>query len=534
MTKKNSFVKQAAILAIAGLLVRFIGFLYRLPLTKLIGDEGNGIYSAGYYLYTFFLIMSSAGLPAAISKMVSERIAKGENKNAHLVFRISLLIAGTVGFFASLLIGFGARWFSNIIGSPRSFYTIVTLSPTVFIVAIAAVFRGYFQGLKNTVPTAISQVIEQIFNAAFSVFLAFVLVKKNVELGAAGGTAGTGIGAIFGLITIVWIYYICRAKIVSEFHNDSENEIEGPKNISIELIKTAVPIIIGTAIFSITNLIDMKMVMTCLTDNAAFAEYEADILYGQLTGKYVVLTTLPVSIATAIATAIVPNIASSFILKDTQAVDSKINTALRLTMILSIPAAVGIGVLGHQILLMLFPSYPGGGNLLVVGSVSIIFLALAQITTGILQGIDRVKIPAMAAFFGALVKIPLNYILISNPKINVLGAVISTIACYMTASIIDLIAMSRATKTFPDVMGALIKPMIASLIMGIGCYTSYNLVYMVVKSNTFSLVISILIGICIYFFSLVFLRGIKQKDLKFMPMGDKIIFWIDKFNFISD
>lgn len=176
--KKDSFVKQAMILGIASLLVRFLGFLYRLPLTKLIGDEGNGIYSAGYYLYTFFLIISSAGLPAAISKMISECVVKKEFKRAHRIFRVALELASIVGFLAFILIFFGARYFANIIGSPESFYAILSLSPTVLIVAIMAVFRGYFQGLKNTWPTAISQVIEQIFNAVFSIWLAFILVKK--------------------------------------------------------------------------------------------------------------------------------------------------------------------------------------------------------------------------------------------------------------------------------------------------------------------------------------------------------------------
>lgn len=534
MIKKNSFVKQAAILAIASLLVRFIGFLYRLPLTKLIGDEGNGIYSAGYYLYTFFLIMSSAGLPAAISKMVSERITKGQLKNAHRVFKISLIIAAIVGLVASLIIGIGADWFSKFIDSPRSFYTIVTLSPTVFIVAIAAVFRGYFQGLKDTVPTAISQVVEQIFNAVFSVVLAYVLVKKSVELGAAGGTAGTGIGAFFGLIVMIWIYYLYRPKIKKEFASDKTNAFENPKAIFVELIKTAVPIIIGTAIFSITNLIDMKMVMTCLTANGAFSEHQADILYGQLTGKYVVLTTLPVSIATAVATAVVPNIASSFVLKDFKAVDNKINVALRITMILSIPAAVGIGVLGHQILKMLFPSYPGGGNLLVVGSISIIFLALAQIATGILQGINKVYIPAIAAFFGAIVKIPLNYIFISNPKINVLGAVISTIVCYAVASFIDLYAMAKQMKSLPDILGSIFKPLIASGIMGVICYFGYKLIYMFMPSNTVSLLLSITIGMVVYFIVLALMKGLKRSDIKLMPMGDKMVAFFERCKVLVD
>ena len=528
LSEKNSFVKQASVLALASLLVRFLGFLYRLPLTRLIGDEGNGIYSAGYYLYTFFLIMSSAGLPAAISKIVSERTAKNNFNGAHEIFKTALWLAGMLGFIAFLLIFLGAKYFANIIGSPKSFYAILSLSPTVFIVAIMAVFRGYFQGLKNTWPTAISQIIEQIFNAVFSVWLAYILVKKSVELGAAGGTMGTGIGALFGLISIVFIYLIKRKNIRKNF-DMSTKSYRSKKDICLEIIKTSVPIIVGTAIFSLTNLIDMKMVMTCLKKN--FNERQANILYGQLTGKYVVLTTLPVSIATAIATAIVPNIASSFVLKDFDKVKQKINTALRLSMIFSIPAAVGMGVLGKQILIMLFPEYPGGEKLLMVGSISIIFLALAQTVTGILQGINKLHTPAIAAFCGALVKIPLNYFLITNAKINVLGAVISTIFCYVMVSIVDLTVMSQEIKFLPDINGFFVKPVLASGIMGIACYFAYNLFYFLFRKTNLALLIDIFIAILVYFVFLFLFGGIKKEDLKLIPVGNKIIDLMNKFGF---
>ena len=525
LSEKNSFVKQASVLAMASLLVRFLGFLYRLPLTKLIGDEGNGIYSAGYYLYTFFLIMSSAGLPAAISKMVSEETAKKNFIGAHEIFKTALILSGTIGFLAFILIFFGAENFANIIGSPKSFYAILSLSPTVFVVAIMAVFRGYFQGLKNTWPTAISQVIEQIFNAVFSVWLAFILVKKNVALGAAGGTMGTGIGALFGLLSITLIYFLKRSDIKKNFALGIKKSSD-KKKICWGIIKTSVPIIIGTAIFSLTNLIDMKMVMTCLKKN--FSEQQANILYGQLTGKYVVLTTLPVSIATAIATAIIPNIASKFVLKDFENVKQKINTALRLTMILSIPAAIGMGVLGKEILMMLFPEYPGGEKLLIVGSISIIFLALAQIATGILQGINKLNIPAIAAFFGALIKIPLNYFLITNREINILGAVISTIFCYLVAGIFNLIVMSREIKFVPDINGFFVKPMIASIIMGFLCHFFYGWFYFLFGKNNLALLLDIFLAVILYFIFLFLLGGIKHEDLELITMGNKIIFMINK------
>lgn len=532
--RESSFVKQAAILAAAGILVRILGFLYKVPLTNMIGDEGNGIYSAGYYIYTFFLVMSSSGLPAAISKMVSEECSLGHYRNAHRIFKVSLVVAGVSGLLGSLVLFFGAGWFSQIIKSPRSYYTLLTLSPTIFIVAVMAVFRGYFQGMNTTVPTAISQIIEQIFNAIFSVLLAWILIKKSVELGAAGGTAGTGIGALAGLLFIMFIYIILKPSIFKKIKRDKgKYRRESNREIAVNLVKIAVPIITGTAIFSMTNLIDMQMVMSRLTVHGAFTTTEAETLYGQLTGKYVTLTTLPVSISTAIATAVIPNIASSVIRNDKLAVKSKINTTLRLTMIISIPAAIGIGVLGDQILHLLFPKYPGGGMMLKVGAISIIFLALSQIVTGVLQGVGKVYIPAINALVGALIKIPLNFFLIAMPNVNVLGAVISTIACYLVASILNLIALIRTTKVTPDFKGMLIKPLIASLGMALACYIFYTLIYTLIPSNTISTIIAIFVSMISYIILMVMLKGFDRKDLKLVPMGGKFINFLDKYNLID-
>ncbi|MDE6181728.1 MAG: polysaccharide biosynthesis protein, partial [Eubacteriales bacterium] len=485
--RKVSFIKQAAILAIASLLVRLLGFLYRLPLTDMLGDEGNGIYSAGFYLYNFFLVMSSAGLPAAISKIVSEKYSLGEYKNVKKVFTVSLIMAIIVGLFFSLLMFFSAKWFCEIIGSPKSYYTILTLSPTVFIVSVMSVFRGYFQGLGTTVPTAMSQVIEQIFNAIFSIYLAYILVGIGIEFGAAGGTSGTGIGALAGLIYIIILFFTKRKDINQSLSFEtSEYRIESSKEIAIRVIKTAVPIITGTAIFSMTNLIDMQMVSSRLAYSGAFTETEITALYGQLTGKYVTITTLPVSISTALATAVLPSIAASVVKKEHNMVKEKISTTLRITMILSIPAAVGIGVMSDEILKLLFPNHSDGGKLLMWGSFSIIFLALCQIVTGILQGIGKMQVPAKNALIGSIIKIPINYFLIAIPFINVLGAIISTTVCYIIASILNLLELKKATNVIPDYKSILIKPTIASIIMGVICYISNKILYNLTNSNNIS------------------------------------------------
>ncbi len=531
---KNSFIKQAFILAIASLLVRLLGFLYRLPLTEMLGDEGNGIYSAGFYLYNFFLVMSSAGLPAAISKIVSEKYSLGEFKNVKKVFNIALISASFFGGLFSILMFVTAEPFSILIGSPKSYYTILTLSPTVFIVSVMSVFRGFFQGLGTTVQTAISQIIEQIFNAIFSVLLAYFLVGYGVEYGAAGGTFGTGVGALAGFIYI-YIYYLIKRKDIKAFLNNYKDNHRTEKSYKIFnlILKTAVPIITGTAIFSITNLIDMQMVNSRLAYSGAFTESEINALYGQLTGKYVTITTLPVSISTAIATAVLPSIAKSIVKKENDEVNKKITTTLKLTMIVSIPAAVGLGVLGEQILKLLFPTYYEGGNLLRWGSVSIIFLAFYQILTGLLQGASKVQTPAKNALIGAIIKIPINYFLIAIPSINVIGAIISTTVCYIVASLLNLKVLKKITNIKIQYNAIFIKPLISSFVMGVFCYLSYKLFMILSFGNNFSTILSILIGMFLYLIILLLIKGLERQDLKLLPFGAKITIFLEKLKLLK-
>ncbi len=538
--KGGLFLKQAAILAAAGLLARFLGFLYRPALTSLIGDEGNAIYSAGYYIYTFLLILSSAGLPAAISRMVSERIAIKEYRNAHKVFTVSLLVSSVLGLVSMVVLFLFAKPIAEMVESPESYYSLLTLAPTLFIVAVMSAYRGYFQGMNTMVPTAVSQVIEQIFNAFFSVYLAWVFIKQGVAMGAAGGTAGTGIGALAGLVIVIFSYMMIRPTLLKRMRKEGNNHYaESSGEITKILLGTAIPIIIGTAVFSITNLIDMKMVMSRLLASGAFDRQAAKVLYGQLSGKYVVLTTLPVSISTAMATAAIPSIAASVKLKEKENVKRKMNLSIRLAMIISIPAAVGIGVLGDQILLLLFPDYPAGGILLKVGAVSIVFLALCQIVTGMLQGIGKVSVPVIGALFGAVTKIILNYVLISNPKINVVGAVISTTGCYLVASVVNMVMLSKYTRVKPDIMGALVKPAFASALMGVGCYSAYHLIYLALPKaasgglkNTIATLLAIVISMALYGIILLLIKGLTEEEIKMFPAGGKMLVYLKKYNFI--
>lgn len=535
--KVNNIVKQGAILAFAGIFVRFIGFLYRVPLTEMLGDEGNAVYSAGYYIYTLFLIISSAGLPSAISKMVSERIAKNKYREAHAIFRVSIIVAFISGFTAMMILYFGAVPLENFGKVEGSRYAIKTLAPTVFIVSIMSVFRGYFQGMKSTKPTAISQIVEQILNAIFSILMCYILINATftkdfvggqIAGGAAGGTIGTGVGAFFGLITLIVIYSQHKDDILQRVRLDKTRSSDF-QVLGKELIFTAVPIILGACVFSITNIIDMNMIMDRLAVSNAFTYEEQAALYGQLTGKYLVLTALPISISTSLATASIPEIAEEIALHNIKKANKKINLTVKLTMIITIPAAIGMSVLADPLLWFLFPTHREGGILLMVGGISVIFLALTQILGGMLQGISKFYVPVFAAICGAVVKIIINYFLIAIPAINVVGAVIGTIFCYAVASIIDLKYLEKTTNVRLNRKNLFIKPLLSALVMGLFVYISYEGVNFVLEhifslyfANAVSMFISIFIGVITYFVILYKIGGLTRNDILQLPMGGRI------------
>lgn len=527
--KQKSFVQQATILAVAGFASRFLGFIFRLIVTRMIGDEGNGIYGISYYLYTFFLVMSSAGLPNAISKMVSERLSFNHYEEAHKVFKVSMLFAGAIGLLSSLVLFFGVDFFTAITKSPRSKMSIMVLAPTVFIVSLVSVYRGYFQGMNNTVPTAFSQIVEQIVNVIVSIVMTKYLMSTTtpggdaIARGSAGAISGTMVGGLAALLVMFVVFQMVTPYLNKQRRKDvSKKPIYSEKEVLIELLKTAFPIVIGTAVFSISNLIDAVMVKNSLQLSGNFTDQQIEALYGQLTGKYTTVVTLPVSISTSLATAALPTVAASYVRGEFKDVKNKINSALRITMMIAVPAAVGIGVLADPIIRLLFPSHPTGSTLLQVGSISVVFLSLAQISTGLLQAIGSVGIPVIGALMGTLIKIPLNYFLVKIPSINVIGAVIATMACNLVASGIDMYFLTKRTGIKTDIQHIFIKPALSAGFMGLICYIAYNLVFFITKINAIATLIAVLMGVVSYVLFMILFKGLKESDVRLLPYGNKL------------
>lgn len=505
---------QAMILAGASLIVRFIGFLYRLPVTTMIGDEGNGIYAASYNLYALFLVISSSALPATISKLVAESDSKGHYRNSYKIFRVGMFVSGVMGFCSMILLLLLANSIETWVNIEGSAISIRLLAPTVFLVSILSIYRGYYQGMKDNKPTAMSQVYEQIFNAIMSILLTYILVKKSIAWGAGGSSIGTGIGALAGLIYISRLHKKNKGWI-SKRAKEGTKKLLDTKAIAKAIIFTAIPITLGTSVFSIVNIIDMKMITEGLLVN--FSSQEATSLYGQYTGKYILLTTLPVSIATAFSVTIIPNIAIAKKMKDNKDVELKSNTALKITMLFCVPAAIGLSVLAGPILQLLFRGESNGDILLRYGSFSIIFIALSQVCTGILQGLSFAYVPVFAALISAVFKITINYNLIRIEEINILGAVFATITFYAITSAINYTYLRKKCRVRLNLISAIGKPLFASIIMGIICKVIHIASYSLFSSNDISTILAIAIGGISYFGVMFLIGGLEREVLLKIP-----------------
>ncbi|MFV0441391.1 MAG: polysaccharide biosynthesis C-terminal domain-containing protein [Lachnospirales bacterium] len=517
MGKNNTMLSQGIILIIANIIVRFFGFIYRIPLANMMGDEGNAIYASSYNIYYFFLIISSASMPAVISKLVSERVAKKRYADAHKVYRVALTISTCLGFIFAVFLFVQADFIEDILRTEGTSLSIRVLAPTVFIVSLLASFRGYFQGLKNTVPTAISQVIEQVVNAVVSLIGAYFLIKYSAAYGAAGSTLGTLFGACAGFITVYIIYLRNKKSIIKKVKLSKAKE--SGRDIVKAIFLTALPIIVGTAIFALTNILDNIMSMARLEASGAFTYSESVSLYGQLTGKFLVLTNLPISIATVFSASVIPSLAELRVHKRYREINRSINIAIKTVMIIAIPAAVGLTVLAKEIYLFLYPNYPDGYMIMYVGGISIIIIAFNQIIVSVLQGLNRLYLPLISTIVCVIIKTVLNYLLIAIPSVNIIGAAISTIVSYFIFLILDLYFLKRVVKTKIRYDIVFIKPLIASTAMGILCFVLNKLLFALTNSNTFSLLVTISVSVIFYFGFLVFIGSLSEKALRKVPKG---------------
>lgn len=525
--RKNSLVLQGSILAIAALIVRIIGFFYRIPLVDILLDEGNGYYTSAFIIYTFFLMVSTYGFPAAISKMTSEKFAEKKYKEAHSIFRSALYLAIILGIIFSLILWFGAKQLAVLSGgSIDSSLAIQATVPALFFFSILSVYRGYFQGMNTMVPTAISQIFEQIFNAGFSLLLAIFLVKKGLVYGAAGSVLGTGIGALSALVFIMFIYGIAHKKIIRKNIRKDKTVYKKQHIFKYwkQIFMVSIPIVIGTAILNFTSVVDMFMFKRAIIFHGGTVKY-AESLFGIYTTKNQLLITLPVTIAAALSIASIPSISTSLIQNNIKDVRDKIDSAIRATMLVVIPATIGEFVMAGPIIHMLFRKgdLELATKLLQVGAISIVFFGLSTVSVGLLQGLGKLKMQIWTSSFALLLKIIFNIVLLFVFNLNIYGAVIANNLFSIVYAFLNLYVVNRYIPLRLDIQRTIIKPLIAAIFMGITCYIMYFLIGILSGNETVATLISIIISMIVYAVILLKLKAINEKEIIDFPKGYKIL-----------
>jgi len=520
LVQKQTFLQGALILIIANGFVKVIGAIFKIPLDNLIGADGMGLFTVAYNLYSAMFVLSTAGLPVAVSRMVAESNAMGKAREVRLILRISFAVFVGVGAVCAVGMFLGAGAFVRSIPNTRALYAVICAAPAIFFVAVMSVFRGYYQGLSNMIPTAVSQIIEALCKLVLGYGFAYLVLQAGygVEYAAAGAILGITMGSVFGSIFLVFRYK--RTKTVLR---DCNTECAGAYAILKKLIGIAVPITLGSAVLSITNFIDMYVVLGRL-QTIGFSEMLANTLYGAYSVKAVSLMSMPQTLITALSVSLIPAIASAYATKLKQKAADTSESAMRITLLIAFPCAVGIGVMANPILHFLFHNTDEisiAAPLLRMLSPAIVLIALVSVTNAILQAVGKERVAVFSMLAGGVVKLIVNYTLIGMPEINISGAPIGTVACYLTIAVINFIVLKNHTEVFPKRWFSLLKPGIAAGIMGVFAFICSNILSGMF-GDTSVLLLTILLSALLYLVLMLLLRGIYKEDILMLPKGEKI------------
>lgn len=526
----NSFAKNVLMLMVAQLIIKLLGLVYRLAITNIhgFGDLGNGYYSTGYQVYAVLLVLSSQGIPGAVSKLVSERTAKGEYNNAHRVFKISLVVFGIIGLACSLLLFFGADFIATyVIKVPPVAYVLRVLAPAIFFVCVSAVIRGYFAGLGTMGASSISQSMEQFFNCVLTILFVYATIGKDAYIMAAAGNVSTTLAVLISFSYLIFYY----KKNIRKYRGQSDDRVPTDAQSNRRMAKlifwTAIPLTIGSVISVVTSFIDTVTVSNCIQiaysgilSSKQALEEEAMRATGILS-KVDTLTNLPLAINLSFYSALIPEITSLLTQKNYEEASKKINMSVTVSMLIILPCAVGFGVLANPILHLLYPNAPDGALVFQLSAVTMILVAVNHTLQGSLFGLGRMYTPALALLVGAVVKIVLNLILISNPNIGMYGAPISSFVCQVIAFIIIYVTLRKSIAIRMDKRKTILIPAVSGGVMGVVIGIAYHFLSAIL-GNAMSTLVCILMGAVIYAGMILILKMFTKEELLDIPMGGKI------------
>ena len=544
--KAANFVVQGSILAAAGILVRIIGMLYRMPLNDIIGKQGNGYYTSAYNVYNILLILSSYSMPVAVSKMISSRLARGEYANCRRILRVGLIYATVAGGAAAAILWFGADLFAELIKTPMSRYALKTLAPTIWIMAYLGVLRGYFQGMGTMVPTAFSQIIEQIVNAVVSVAAAGLLFQTGLSLnaargaedysyalGAAGGTIGTGAGALTALLFFILLTATTGERALLSIKRkpgSGRPRRESYGRLMYLLTITVVPIVISSGVYNCSNVVDNYLFGQGM-DRLGYGADEIAIFWGAL-GQYQLLFNIPVAVSNALSSSLIPSLTRAVSRGDRKQARARIASSIRFSMLIAIPAAVGITVLADPVCNLLFVSEDNSLliRLSMAGSLAVVFYSLSTVTNAVLQGLNRMDLPIRHSAIALIVHVAVLELLLLGLKLGIYSVVIANIVFALVMCLLNGFSIRRAARYRQEIKKTFLLPALCSVFMGAAAYGVYRGLLAALpwaaRSGRVGMAVlvvpSVAAAMAVYGLLLVRLGAVNEEELREMPMGTRL------------
>lgn len=526
----KSFLVQGSILAAAGIIVRFIGLLYKIPMTRALGKAGIGYYNTAYEIYNIGLILSSYSLPLAISKLIAGKRVRKQYQDAKRVFRSGMIFGLTVGSLMALFLFFEADSITaQIFHSPGSALPLKVMAPTILVFSVMGVIRGYFQGLGNMIPTSLSQIIEQVVNAVVSIAASYTFMKWFAQretpesYGAAGGTLGTLSGAVAAFLFLLFLLYLYRKSHSRMLRRPQAIPVESWTAVYAGLFLTLTPIILSQFVYQLSGTVDNALFGWIMSEKG-LTEKERMSLLGVYGGEYRLLSNVPVAIASSLGASMIPSIVNSRSQRKLSEVHHKIRITIKFNMLIAIPCAVGMGVLAAPIMHMIFHDDSElSANLMRIGALAVVFFSLSTVTNAVLQSIDRMRQSVTHSAISLAIHIGLVYVMLKHWDWNVYGLVAGNVTFALVVCVLNWISIGRALRYRQEVMTTFFLPLFASVLMGAVALGAYTGVYALTKTISLSMAVSVPLAMVTYGVLIIFLKAVTEEELAEMPFGRKMV-----------
>lgn len=540
--KQNSFVLQAGILAAAGMIVKVISLIYRSPLLSIIGLEGNGYYSTAINIYTIILLISSYSIPSAISKVIAQKLAFKEYRNAQRVFQCALIYVLVVGGIASIFTFAAAPLLMS--KSVNSIVALRVLAPTIFFSGLLGVLRGYFQAHGSMLHTSLSQILEQIVNAVVSILAGYLLIQMVADqsettqaiYGSAGSALGTGAGVVTALLFMSGMFVLNRRTIRRRMKYDRTGQHDSYGEIFKLIITIVTPFILSTFIYNCSTVVNMDTYYRIIMEYKDVDSVTAHIDYGIFATQAVAVVNIPIAIASAMSSATIPGLATTFVRREYKKTRDQVSKAIRMTMLIAIPASVGLLLLSKPIMHFIFPQKEAldkASGLLAALAVTVILYCLSTLTNAVLQGIGRVNTPVIHSAVALVVQTAGLVLLLWFTELNLYALACANIIYSFVMCVLNQISVRKHLKYRQEVVRTFILPFVSSLVMGVVAYGVYYGLYMVLPVSRIVLLIAIGIGAMVYFAMILLTGGVTEKELKAFPKGAMLVHFAKKLRLLK-